>query len=78
MLTDSDILPASLKMDRPPCPVCQWPLWMTAIQASEPGFEERTFICPRCDHEDVRKVVRSSTADGKNDAVLDHPCSELP
>jgi hypothetical protein len=46
----------SLKMQRPPCPVCDWPLWMTDLAPSRPDYECRLFLCPRCEHEESRET----------------------
>jgi hypothetical protein len=36
-------------LSRPLCPECTRPMWLTSIaRADEPGFDKRTFDCPRC------------------------------
>ncbi len=52
-----DEIIASLKMPRPPCPVCEWPMWMTDLAPSRPNYERRLFLCPRCEHEDSRETL---------------------
>jgi hypothetical protein len=45
-------------LSRPLCPKCARPMWLTSIApADEPGFEKRTFECPRCS-EVESKIVR--------------------
>jgi hypothetical protein len=46
-----------LKMDRAPCPVCQWPLWEYDI-ALGTDTEEHSYVCPRCDHMEIRTTPR--------------------
>jgi len=47
-------------LSRPLCAECARPMWLTSItSADEPGFEKRTFECPRCS-EVVSKIVRSN------------------
>ena len=50
----ADEIVALLKKARPPCPVCNWPLWPIRIDPIQAAQERRAFLCPRCDYEDVR------------------------
>jgi hypothetical protein len=39
--------------DRPPCPECDWPMWIASIEPSDkPDHEKRTFECPQCEHQE--------------------------
>ena len=52
---------ASLKMPRPACPVCDWPMWLWKIEpAAEWATEQQMFVCPRCDHHEQRQVRRDA------------------
>ena len=51
-----DAIIASLKMARPPCPLCQWPLWQTKLEPIGRDQERRSFLCPRCEYEDARDL----------------------
>ncbi len=40
-------------VDRPPCPSCEWPMWLIGIEPHSPGLEKRTFQCPGCEHHET-------------------------
>jgi hypothetical protein len=40
---------------RPQCPKCTAPMYLARITLDQPGFDLRTFECPRCQH--VESVV---------------------
>lgn len=52
----TDDIVALLKMARPPCPMCKWPLWPIKLSPIKTSRERRAFLCPRCDYEDVRET----------------------
>jgi DNA polymerase III alpha subunit (gram-positive type) len=35
---------------RPDCPKCTAQMYLARIQPEKPGFDLRTFDCPRCQH----------------------------
>jgi len=41
--------------ERPECPECAALMYLTTIEPERPGFDLRTFECPRCQH--VESVV---------------------
>jgi hypothetical protein len=56
MSEHTDAILASLKMVRPSCPICQWPLWQTKLELIAGDQERRSFLCPRCEYEDERDL----------------------
>ncbi len=36
--------------ERPECPECSAPMYLALIEPKQPGFDLRTFECPRCQH----------------------------
>jgi hypothetical protein len=36
--------------DRPRCPKCTTQMYLAQIEPSHPGFDLRTFECPKCRH----------------------------
>jgi hypothetical protein len=47
--------------DRPRCPKCTTQMYLAQIEPSQPGFDLRTFGCPRCKHsESVLVKFRTS------------------
>jgi hypothetical protein len=40
---------------RPECPTCTAQMYLARIETEKPGFDLRTFECPRCQH--VETVV---------------------
>jgi hypothetical protein len=57
---------ASLEMPRPPCPVCDWPMWLWKIEpGAERATEQQMFVCPRCDHHEQRRVQRDALPAGE-------------
>ena len=36
--------------DRPRCPKCTTQMYLAQIEPGEPGFDLRTFECPKCKH----------------------------
>ena len=49
---------ASLLMARPQCPKCGTRTMLVRIFPDRPGYDVRTYECPRCEH-DVIEVVQS-------------------
>jgi len=47
----SDEIIALLKMARPPCPICNWPLWPINLETVRADRERSSFLCPRCEYE---------------------------
>jgi hypothetical protein len=41
--------PHSDSIKRPNCSACGTPTNLFGIEAERPGYELRTFVCPRCD-----------------------------
>jgi hypothetical protein len=35
---------------RPECPTCTAQMYLARIEPEKPGFDLRTFECPRCQH----------------------------
>jgi hypothetical protein len=55
LLKDQDL--ERLRMEREPCPVCQWQMWeYELILGNE--TEQHLYICPRCDHTQTKIVPR--------------------
>ncbi len=52
-----EVLDPSLKMRRPPCPVCEWKTWLVQIEAGA-TIEKHRFMCPRSEHEEVQELPR--------------------
>jgi len=42
---------------RPTCPTCGTRMWLARLEADEPGYEQRTYECPECDHS-ITEVVK--------------------
>ena len=42
--------PHSNSIARPNCSACGTATDLFGIEAERPGYELRTFVCPRCDH----------------------------
>jgi hypothetical protein len=36
--------------DRPRCPKCTMQMYLAQIEPGRPGFDLRTFECPKCKH----------------------------
>ncbi len=51
-----------LKIDRTPCPVCQWPMWQYAIVPVDAETERHYYVCPLCDHTETRTIPRRNTS----------------
>jgi DNA polymerase III alpha subunit (gram-positive type) len=43
---------------RPDCPKCTAQMYLARIQPEKPGFDLRTFECPRCQHVVESTVVQ--------------------
>jgi ribosomal protein S27AE len=41
---------------RPECPKCAAQMYLARIDPDEPGFDRRTFECPRCQHVEIAVV----------------------
>ena len=52
---------ASLLTARPSCPKCGTRTMLVRIFPDRPGYDVRTYECPRCEHE-VIEVVQSKKA----------------
>jgi len=52
---------ASLRMSCPSCPKCGTRMKLIRIFPDSPGYDQRTYECPRCEHE-VTEVVRFKKA----------------
>jgi ribosomal protein S27AE len=51
--------------DRPKCPKCTRQMFLAHIEPGKPGFDLRTFACPRCEHSESI-LVKNVKADGKD------------
>ena len=51
--------------DRPRCPKCITQMYLAQIKPDQPGFDLRTFICPRCKNSES-VLVKNVRADGKD------------
>jgi ribosomal protein S27AE len=47
---------ASLLMAHPSCPKCGTRMMLVRIFPDRPGFDVRTYECPRCEHEVIEVV----------------------
>ena len=36
--------------ERPDCPECSAQMYLAIVEPEKPGFDLRTFECPRCQH----------------------------
>jgi hypothetical protein len=41
---------------RPACPECSAQMYLSRIELKQPGFDLRTFECPRCQHVETAVV----------------------
>ena len=41
---------------RPACPECPAQMYLSRIEPEQPGFDLRTFECPRCQHVETAVV----------------------
>jgi hypothetical protein len=41
---------------RPACPECSVQMYLSRIELKQPGFDHRTFECPRCQHVETAVV----------------------
>ncbi len=55
-------------MARPYCPKCGAQMWLARIYPDKPGYDQRTYECPDCQHE-VTEHAR--VRGGRGQAVLD-------
>jgi uncharacterized paraquat-inducible protein A len=46
---------------RPTCPTCDTCMSLVRIFPDKPGYDQRTYECPRCEHE-VTEVVQVKKA----------------
>jgi hypothetical protein len=46
--------------ERPECPKCSAPMYLAIIKPEKPGFDLRTFECPRCQHVETLVVEFAS------------------
>lgn len=52
----------NVQIHRPACPKCQAHMMLARIMPVRPGFDFRTFECPKCDH--VHEVMVANQASG--------------
>jgi ribosomal protein S27AE len=45
--------------ERPECPECTAFMYLSRIESEKPGFDLRTFECPRCQHVETVAVQLS-------------------
>ncbi len=57
MVMDSGFSPAVIAC--PSCPKCGTRMMLVRIFADRPGYDERTYECPRCEHE-ITEVIESA------------------
>ena len=55
MTTYQPATPHSNSIVRPNCERCKTLTRLFGIEPAEPGFELLTFVCPACDHIEVRQ-----------------------
>jgi endogenous inhibitor of DNA gyrase (YacG/DUF329 family) len=53
--------PPRIIIIRPSCPTCGTRMSLVRIFPDKPGYDQRTFECPRCEHE-VTEIVRFKKA----------------
>jgi transposase-like protein len=49
--------PPRVLIARPPCPRCDNRMSLVRIFPDKPGYDQRTFECPRCEHE-ITEIVQ--------------------
>jgi endogenous inhibitor of DNA gyrase (YacG/DUF329 family) len=54
--------PPSVVVVRPNCPTCGTRMSLVRIFPDKPGYDQRTFECPRCQHE-ITEIVQFQKAD---------------
>ena len=50
-------------LERPPCPKCHTSMMLARISPDGPGFENRSYECPKCWYVQVDRVVALPTAE---------------
>jgi transposase len=53
--------PPSVAIVRPTCSRCGGRMWLVRIFPDKPGYDQRTYECPRCDYE-ITEVVQVKEA----------------
>jgi transposase len=53
----SPVTPYSNSITRPPCPKCGFKMQLSRIEPDKPDHDNRTFECPRCQHE-ISMIVK--------------------
>ena len=39
--------------ERPACPKCECLMWLTYVEPDRPHYDKRTFVCPRCEFQEM-------------------------
>ena len=42
--------------DQTPCPKCGSGMWLACIEPDKPDHDLRTFVCPNCEHSEIKVV----------------------